>query len=151
MKSNYLAVAAAAGLVAASGVAGAWVGARLFHSSHHTHKEFHHELFSELRLNAQQQKLLDAEEARHAIEEKTLRRNLSSANHAFADALASETAYDEDVDNAIIRVHEATLDLQRSSVRHLYAMREIFNDSQKEIFDRHVAETLRTYANQPID
>lgn len=151
MKQRYIPVLAAAALAALSGAAGAWLGVHLFHPSEYTHKQFHRELFSELRLDQNQRAMMDAMEARHKVEVKALRQSLSLANSGLAKALTAETEYGEDVENAIVEAHMATLELQKSSVRHLFAMRKILNDEQKEIFDRHVADTLREYADRALD
>lgn len=151
MKHRYVSVLAAAALVAVSSAGGAWLGVRLFNPEQYSHKQFHQELFSELRLDENQYAMLEAMEARHKVEEMALRRDLSLANSDLAEALTAETEYGDDVEGAIVEVHTATLELQKSSVRHLFAMRKILNDDQKEIFDRHVAETLREYADRALD
>jgi nickel and cobalt resistance protein CnrR len=143
------------GLAAASGVGGAWLGSKLFSISAipqgSTHEEFHERLFSELRLSPAQRALMEALEVRHAPENRALRQALASANRALADQLATQPEFTNEVEAAVVNVHAAMLDLQKASVRHLYEMRDILNDRQKETFDRHVAETMQIYASQSID
>lgn len=143
------------GLVAASSVAGVWLGSKLFSVSRSvqelTHQEFHERLFSELRLSPEQRARMEALEARYAPENSALRQALGNANRVLADRLATEPEFTRDVEVAVTNVHAAMLELQKASVRHLYEMRNILDDRQKETFDRHVAETMQQYASQSID
>ncbi len=134
-------------LVAISGAGGAWVGVRLLQPPAYTHDEFHDRLFSELPLSAAQKHLMEALEARYAIENQTHRERLAAANLALADILESEDAYGAAAEGAVENVHAAMLELQKSTIRHLYEMRDIMNADQRAIFDRYVADTLREYAH----
>lgn len=147
MKSKYGSLLLTLVLVAVSGAGGAWIGARLLQPQINTHTEFHDRLFSELRLSDDQQKLMDALEAQYATENRAHRERLAAANLALADAIEREDAYGVEVEHAVDNVHAAMLDLQKSTIRHLYEMRDILNTDQKAIFDRYVAKTLRDYAN----
>lgn len=143
------------GLVAASSAAGVWLGSKIFSVSGSvqelTHEEFHERLFSELRLSPEQRTLMEALEARYAPENSALRQALGNANRVLADRLATEPEFTMDVEVAVTNVHAAMLELQKASVRHLYEMRNILDDRQKETFDRHVAETMQKYASRSID
>ena len=134
-------------LVAAAAAGGAWVGARLLQPQDFTHEDFHDRLFSELRLTDAQHELMEALEHRHAEENGVLESRLADANRDLAILMESEAAYSDDIDRAIEDFHMAMLEYQKTSVRHLYEMRDILDPEQQEIFDRHVAETLREYAN----
>lgn len=147
MKSKYGPLLLTLILVAVSGAGGAWIGVRLLQPPINTHAEFHDHLFSELRLSADQKALMDALEARYATENRTHRERLAAANLALADAIEREDAYGAEVEHAVENIHAAMLDLQKSTIRHLYEMRDILNTNQKTIFDRYVAKTLRDYAN----
>lgn len=147
MKSKYGGLLVTLILVAIAGAGGAWVGAQLLQPPTYTHDEFHDRLFTELRLSAEQQALMDALEARYAGENKVHRKRLAEANLALADALGRENAYNDTVEQAIQNVHITMFELQKSTVRHLYEMRGILDEEQKVVFDRYVGDTLREYAH----
>lgn len=151
MKSKFAPLLISVGLVAASGAGGAWLGSKFFQPSGYSHQDFHDRLFSELRLTPAQRAQMDALEGRHASEIKARRDALSRANRVLAERLSHETSYTDEVGAAVENVHAAMLELQKTSVRHLYEMRDILNDRQKEAFDRHVIETMEKYARQPVD
>ncbi len=151
MKSKFVPLFISVGLVAASGAVGAWLGSKLFQPSEYTHQDFHDRLFSELRLTPAQRAQMNTLEDRHAAEIEPLQETLLRANRILADRLSQETSYTDEIDVAVESVHAAMLELQKTSVRHLYEMRDILDDRQKEAFDRHVAETMEKYANQPVD
>lgn len=134
-------------LVASAAAGGAWVGARLLQPQAYTHEDFHDRLFAELRLTDAQHELMEALERRHAEENEALESHLADANRKLADLMEREAAYSDNIDRAIENFHMAMLEYQKTSVRHLYEMRDILDPEQQEIFDRHVAETLREYAN----
>lgn len=134
-------------LVAAAAAGGAWVGARLLQPQAYTHEDFHDRLFAELELTDPQHELMEALELRHATENDMLQAQLAAANRNLASLMEAESAYSDDIDRAIEEFHKAMLEYQKTSVRHLYEMRDILKPEQQEIFDRHVAETLREFAN----
>lgn len=151
MKSRFAPLILSVGLVAASGVGGAWLGSTLFQPSEYTHQDFHNRLYSELRLTPDQRAFMGALEERHAAEDRALNQALASANRALAEILGRETAYTNEVDSALGNVHAAMLELQKAAVRHLYEMRDILDANQRKTFDRHVAETMQRYADQRVD
>lgn len=151
MKSKFASLILTAGLIAASGAGGAWIASSFLQRPERTHQDFHDRLFSELRLTPDQRARMEALEERHAVENSTLNEALANANRALAETLSRESAYTDDVERAIENVHAAMLALQKGAVRHLYEMREILDASQREAFDRHVAETIQEYASRRID
>jgi nickel and cobalt resistance protein CnrR len=134
-------------LVASAAAGGAWVGARLLQPQAYTHEDFHDRLFAKLSLTDAQRELMETLEQRHADENEALESRLADANRKLADLLEREAAYSDNIDGAIEDFHRAMLAYQKTSVRHIYEMREILDPAQRDIFDSHVAETLREYAN----
>ena len=145
MRAKFASLFITLGLIAASGVGGAWLGAKLIDNTGTTHQDFHD------RLAPAQRTRLDALEARHALEDDALHESLANANRALAHRLSEESQYTDKVEAAVEDVHTAMLELQKASVRHLYEMREILDDRQQKTFDRHVAETMQRYADQSSD
>ncbi len=101
--------------------------------------DFAHE---ELDLDPGQMASLDALEADFAIERERLEQDLRSANANLAQAIEEEHAYGPQVSAAIEQVHVHMGELQKATVRHVFAMRELLNDRQRQIFDRQVSESL---------
>lgn len=133
-------------LVAASGAGGAWIGVRLLQPVKTDHQTFHDSLFAELHLSKEQQVSMDALEERHAAEIALYQDRLTTANRILAEIVEQEYSYNDAVDDAIVNVHSAMLDLQKTTIRHLYEMREILTPEQQLIFDRHVEETFKQIA-----
>ena len=101
--------------------------------------EFVHE---RLDLDADQERRLDELEQRFAIENAQLELALRGANASLAEAMDSEHQYGPKVTAAIDDVHDNMGDLQKATVQHVFAMREILNERQRREFDAQVARSL---------
>jgi hypothetical protein len=132
-------------LIAGSGAGGAWIGARLLQPAKQDHQDFHDRLFADLHLSDEQRVSMDALEERHAAEIALYQDRLAAANRILADIVTQEDSYNGAVDDAVVNVHSAMLDLQKMTIRHLFEMREILNPEQQVIFDRHVAATFQQF------
>ena len=133
-------------VVAVSGAGGAWIGVTLLQPARQDHQTFHDRLFAELHLSKEQEAMMHALEERHAAEIALYQDRVAAANRILASIVEQEGSYDEPVDDAIVNVHSAMLDLQKATIRHLYEMREILTPEQQLIFDRHVEETFKQIA-----
>lgn len=132
-------------LVVISGFTGAWIGAKVWQPAVESHAGFHESLFQELELSKSQEELLEALEILHADENKDLQKSLSEANNALANILEIEGEYGAEIEQAIDNVHTAMFELQKTTIKHLYEMRDILEPHQKVVFDRHVSKTFREY------
>lgn len=132
-------------LVAGFGIGGAWIGARILQPTKQDHQDFHDRLFAELHLSDEQRAAMDALEARHAAEIALYQDRLANANRILSEIVEHTDSYNDAVDDAIVNVHAAMLDLQKATIRHLFEMREILNPEQQVIFDRHVAATFQHF------
>lgn len=101
--------------------------------------DFVHE---ELDLGADQMARLDALEAEFTVERARLEEDLRSANASLAQAIEDEQAYGPQVSAAIEEVHVHMGRLQKATVRHVLAMRELLDERQRLVFDRQVSESL---------
>jgi hypothetical protein len=127
-------------LAALAGLVGALAGDRwLGHSEPEGLHEFVHE---RLDLSADQSRRLEELERRFAIENAQLELALRRANASLAEAMDSEHQYGPKVTAAIDDVHEKMGDLQKATVQHVFAMREILNERQRREFDAQVARSL---------
>lgn len=127
-------------LAALAGCLGAFATDRWFGASETI--GLHEFVHGELALDPAQNDRLDRLEERYAIENAQLKLGVRRANAVLAAAMDSEHEYGPEVSAAIDQVHASMGELQKSSVRHVFAMREILDDGQKRQFDRQVARSL---------
>ena len=140
MRNAKLQIAIAVVLAAFAGCLGAlgaerWLGSDEPAGLH----DFVHE---QLALTADQELQLDRLEERYAIENARREFEVRRANATLAAAMDSEHEYGPAVSAAIDEVHEAMGELQKATVRHVFAMRSILDEEQQREFDRQVSRSL---------
>lgn len=96
----------------------------------------------ELDISSDQERKLDRLEEGFAVEQRRLALELKSANAELAQAMGNEHRYGPQVAVAIDRVHTKMGDLQKATVRHVFAMRELLDRRQQAAFDREVTTAL---------
>jgi len=133
-------------LVVAAAIGGAWIGGRIFSPPAPVHVELHEQIYAALDLTAEQRNSIEALDRDNSKEETYQREALRIANRNLANLLEHEDAYNENVDAAIVEIHNAMNSLQVLTIKHLYAMRELLTPEQRTEFDRLVADTLREHA-----
>ena len=104
--------------------------------------ELHALVHDKLALDAAQKTRIDALDKAFAGERQALDARLRAANARIADAIASEHQYGPKVANAVDQSHLAMGDLQKATLRHVFAMRAVLTPQQAEVFDREIARTL---------
>ena len=140
MKNQKLQIAVAVLLAALAGFLGATAAERWFAPDHSGGlHEFVHE---QLDLAPEQEALLDRLEERHAIENAQLELAVRRANVGLAAAMDSEHEYGPKVSAAIDEVHASMGELQKATVRHVFAMRSILDPDQQRAFDQQVSRSL---------
>ena len=140
MKNIKFQVAVAVVLAAFAGCLGAlgaerWLGPKEPVGLH----DFVHE---RLDLTADQEEKLDLLEERYAIENARRELEVRRANATLAAAMDSEHEYGPEVSAAIDEVHTAMGELQKATVRHVFATRSILDEEQQREFDRQVSLSL---------
>jgi len=140
MKNTKFQIAIAVVLAAFAGCLGAlgaerWLGSKEPVGLH----DFVHE---RLNLTADQEEELDLLEERYAIENARRELEVRRANATLAAAMDSEHEYGPEVSAAIDEVHTAMGELQKATVRHVFAMRNILDEEQQREFDRQVSLSL---------
>lgn len=95
-----------------------------------------------LDLDAEQSAALEQLEADFAIERRQLELSLRAENAQLAAAMDEEHEYGPQVSVAIDNVHAAMGDLQKATVRHVFAMRDLLTEEQRAQFDRQVSASL---------
>ncbi len=113
-----------------------WLG------SHEASVGMHAFVHEELQLTAQQQAKLDTLERGFATDQAKLQGELRSANADLAQAMTEEHRYGPKVAAAIDRVHVRMGDLQKATVRHVFAMRALLTPGQQKQFDHEVERAL---------
>lgn len=140
MKIGSFQIAFALVLAVVAGGLGAFAANEWRANNHpQTLHDFVHE---ELQLDASQNAQLDKLEAQFKIERKELELSLRAANARLAAAMEEEHSYGPKVAAAIDQVHARMGDLQKATVKHVFAMRALLNARQKKLFDRQVASSL---------
>lgn len=111
------------------------------HSSSALHTLLHHDFD----LDADQVRKLDALEAQSHQRREKLEADLAAANADLARAIEREHAYGPAVAQAVDRSHHAMGALQKATLAHVFAMRQLLHPDQVERFDAAVNKAL----NQP--
>ena len=140
MKLSGLHIVLAVLLAIAAGCLGAmlavqWGGAAQRSGLH----EFVHD---KLDLSPDQTSRLDQLEARFATERAGHEARLRAANADLAAAMEQEHSYGPKVGAAIDRVHLEMGELQKATVRHVFAMRALLSEEQRQKFDRQISISL---------
>ena len=146
MKITGYRIALAVLLAALAGCLGAFATDRWFGS--HQSVGLHDFVHDELDLTSQQTSQLDSLEERFAIENAQLELSVRRSNAGLAAAIDNEQQYGPEVGAAIDQVHQSMGELQKGTIRHVFAMREILNEDQRRQFDRQVSRSL---TGQPKD
>ena len=126
----------------ASAVAGVFVGRLISEQPRANETELHAVLHKTLKLTPQQHGKIDAIEARYAVRRKALEFEMRAANARLAEAIEEEHGYGPKVTAAIDHSHTVMGALQKETLEHLFAMREVLNPEQAKMFDSTVVKAL---------
>ena len=121
---------------------GAWGGARYVVSRMHHAEPLHQVVHDKLDLSAQQETRIAGLEQEYALRRKSLEAEMRAANADLARAIAQGHTYSPDVQHAVDRFHMAMGDLQKQSILHVLAMRQVLTPQQATVFDATVAKAL---------
>lgn len=135
---RYAIVAIVAFLVALGAL---WIGQRV-RSDEAGETRIHALMHRDLDLDPAQEARIDALEQDFAQRRRRLDDDLHRANADLAAAIAREHAYGPDVERAVDRSHVAMGELQKATLRHVFAMRGVLKPEQTGRFDKAVAEAL---------
>ena len=140
MKFGGLQLLLAIALALAAGVLGAFAAGELRDTRQS--QTLHHFVHEELDLTDRQKAQLDQLEENFAVERKEMELSLRAANAGLAAAMDDEHEYGPKVISSIDEVHDRMGDLQKATVRHVFAMRALLDPQQQRRFDRQVASSL---------
>lgn len=127
-------------LVAA--VTGVFIGRALFPVPGQPGAELHDVLHHRLKLDAAQEAKLEALEARFAVQRRALELELRADNARLADAIQAEHGNGPRVAAAVDRSHAAMGELQKATLAHIFAMRQLLRPDQTAQFDQAVVKAL---------
>lgn len=104
--------------------------------------ELHALMHERLGLDPAQKQRIEAIEAQFARDRKDLDARLIAANRELAEAMQREHAYGPSVALAVDHSHMAMGDLQKATLRHVFAMRAVLRPDQTARFDAAVGDAL---------
>ncbi len=120
---------------------GAWAAAHYFLDARRSpslHEYVHHEL----NLSPDQDRRLDALEADFAAKRVALEAEMRSANAELAAAFQVRHEYSPEVQQAVDHFHHSMGALQKETILHVLAMRQVLTPAQAAKFDKRIGEAL---------
>jgi Spy/CpxP family protein refolding chaperone len=103
----------------------------------------HSVVHEQLNLSAEQDRRLDAIEARFAARRPALEAEVRVANRELAAAIAASDGDTPQVQAAVDHFHAAMGDLQKATITHVFEMRSVLTPAQAVVFDEAVVDSLR--------
>lgn len=126
----------------AMALAASWLGRSLFEPHHQPGGELHVLMHEKLDLDPAQKQQIERLEAGFARQRTVLDARMREANAGLAKAMASEHQYGPHVAEAVDRCHMAMGELQKATLRHVFAMRAVLRPDQAARFDAAVSKAL---------
>ncbi len=123
-------------------IVGVFVGSALLPSRVQPGTELHELLHHKLTLDQGQQARLDELEQRFAVQRRAVELELRTDNAQLAVAIEAEHGNGPRVTAAVDRSHAAMGELQKATLAHMFAMRQILRPDQAARFDRAVVKAL---------
>lgn len=125
-----------------AGIAGVFIGRALVPVPQDEGTELHGVLHHQLHLDRGQEVRLDALEQRFAIRRRALELELRAANARLAGAIQAEHGNGPQVAAAVDASHAVMGELQKDTLAHIFAMRQILRPDQAAKFDQAVVKAL---------
>lgn len=126
----------------AAGVAGVFLGRIVVDAPKASETELHALLHRQLDLSADQKVKIDRIEEHFAVRRQALELEMRASNIRLAEAIEAEHGYGPRVTKAIDDTHMVMGELQKETLRHLFAMRGVLNSDQAAMFDKSVVKAL---------
>ena len=135
-------IAALVILTLIAGMVGGWFGVRYGLTQARPAPALDEMLHQNVHLSASQDRQIGRLEADFARRRQGLEGEMRAANRDLARAIATEHAYGPDAERAIGRFHAAMGELQKDTVIHIMAMRQVLTADQAARFDKSVTKSL---------
>jgi len=129
-------------LSALAAAAGAWGGSQYVVQRMHHATSLHQTMHEKLDLTRDQDQRIDGLERDYAVRRHALEAEMRAANADLAKAIQAEHTYSTAVQQAIDRSHRAMSELQKQSILHVLAMRQVLTSQQTARFDDTVVKAL---------
>lgn len=123
-------------------IAGVFVGRALLPTRTHPGTELHGVLHHELALDAGQQARLGVLEQRFEVQRRAFELELRADNARLADAIEAEHGNGPRVIAAVDASHAVMGELQKATLAHIFAMRQLLRPDQTAQFDWAVVKAL---------
>jgi hypothetical protein len=125
-----------------SAIAGVFVGRALIASHGSRGGQLHELLHHDLKLDAGQQARIRTIERRFAVRRHELEADIRADNARLAAAIEAEHGNGPQVAAAVDASHAAMGALQKETLAHVFAMRQVLRPDQTAAFDHAVARSL---------
>lgn len=131
-------------VLAAFGAAlgGVFIGRELLPAAPRPGAELHDVLHHRLALDNRQRAQLDRLEQRYAVQRRALELELRADNARLAEAIEAEHGNGPRVAAAVDQSHAAMGELQKATLVHIFAMRQLLKPDQTTQFDQAVVKAL---------
>lgn len=123
-------------------IGGVFVGRALFPAPAAPGAELHDVLHHKLTLDAGQQARLELLEQQFAVQRRALELELRADNARLAEAMEAEHGNGPRVTAAVDRSHAVLGELQKATLAHIFAMRQLLRPDQTVPFDKAVVKAL---------
>jgi hypothetical protein len=133
-------------IVFLAAIAGVFIGRTLLPDHHQQGSELHALLHHGLNLDSAQQQKLELLEQAFAVRNRALELELRADNARLAEAIEAEHGNGPGVEAAVDASHHAMGELQKATLAHVFAMRQILRSDQTAAFDRAVVKALTSDA-----
>lgn len=121
---------------------GAWAGAQYIVGRMHDEPPLHEVVHRKLNLSPDQDRRIAGLERDFAARRQTLESEMRAANAELARAIETDHAYSATVQQAVDRFHRAMGELQKETILHVLAMRQVLTPDQASRFDDTVVKAL---------
>jgi Spy/CpxP family protein refolding chaperone len=142
MSSNWKSIVVTAILAAVASGAATWASATWVMRERQP-LSLHSVVHEKLDLSAEQDRRLDAIEARFIARRPALEAEVRAANRELAAAIAASDGDSPQVQAAVDHFHVAMGDLQKATITHVFEMRSVLTPAQADVFDAAVVDGLR--------
>lgn len=142
MRANWKSIILTAVLAAMASGAATWASATWVMQERQP-PSLHSVVHEQLDLSADQDRRLDAIEARFAARRPVLEAEVRAANRELAAAISASDGDTPQVQAAVDHFHAAMGDLQKATITHVFEMRSVLTPAQAEVFDEAVVDALR--------
>ena len=123
-------------------IGGVFVGRALLPVPKQPGAELHEVLHHQLALDADQQARLKVLEDRFAVQRRALELEMRADNAKLAAAIEAEHGNGPRVVAAVDASHAAMGELQKATLAHIFAMRQLLRPNQTAAFDQAVVKAL---------